>query len=56
MNDEKNQTGQLERFKRMAKELECDESDEALDAAAAKVIKLRPPPRKEKSETEKPAD
>ena len=47
---------QLESFKRTAKELECDESDDALDKAAGKVLRPSPPPETEPDEKERPAE
>jgi hypothetical protein len=38
---------QIERFKALARELECDESEEAFDAALKKLAEAGPPPKHE---------
>ena len=45
---------QRDQFKRTARELECDESDDALDKAAVRVLSPDPP-LKPNEEKEKPA-
>jgi hypothetical protein len=37
---------QSEKFKRLARELECDESEEAFDEALGRIA-MAPPPRKD---------
>ena len=53
MADERKDAKQRAEFEKAARELECDESNDALDKAAGRVLKPHPPekqqPEKEKS-------
>lgn len=40
-------TDQIERFKALARELDCDESEEAFDAALKKLAEAGAPPKYE---------
>jgi hypothetical protein len=42
-----NEPDQIERFKALARELECDEDEEAFDAALKKVAESGPAPKHE---------
>ena len=46
---------QIEKFKALARELECDESEEAFDDALKRVATAPPPESDEKSTEKKPA-
>ena len=46
---------QAEKFKRLARELECDESEEAFDEALGRVATAPPPPKGDNAEEEEPA-
>ncbi|WP_269584806.1 hypothetical protein [Roseibium sp. Sym1] len=45
----KQQKAQIDKFKEAAKELECDESEEAFDANLKRIAKS-PPPKGEKND------
>ncbi|WP_420331784.1 DNA-binding protein [Oceanicaulis alexandrii] len=46
---------QSEKFKRLARELECDESEERFDRALKRVAESPPPVRDDKLKKDKPA-
>jgi hypothetical protein len=50
---EKNDKSQLDRFKEAARDLGCDESEEAFDAALKQIGKA-PPPTPDKPSKDKP--
>tara|TARA_R110002124_G_scaffold271647_2_gene440576 strand:+ start:286 stop:447 length:162 start_codon:yes stop_codon:yes gene_type:complete len=46
---------QAEKFKALARELECDESEEAFDEALERIATAPPPESDDKPEEKKPA-
>jgi hypothetical protein len=52
--NEANQESQSEKFKRLARELECDESEERFDKALKRVAESPPPEKGDKSKKDKP--
>ncbi|MED5549176.1 MAG: hypothetical protein VX529_07415 [Pseudomonadota bacterium] len=46
---------QGDKFKDLARELECDESEEVFDEALGRVATAPPPPKDDNSEEEEPA-
>ena len=51
----KNLSGsQAEKFRELARELECDESEERFDRALKRVAESPPPERDDKSKKDKP--
>lgn len=52
MSEDKSQS---DKFRDLARELECDESEEAFDEALGRVATAPPPPKDDNSEEEEPA-
>lgn len=46
---------QADKFRELARELECDESEERFDRALKRVAESPPPEREDKSKKDKPA-